>query len=438
MALAAPDSHAQPKQQPPACPATPDAPYGGAYRTPRGALMSVVPAGTDGHWRITHFDSGRSHRLHPAGASRFESGDDLESGDPVAYRYAFRLGAGGRAESLVVDGPSAPRAVARRLALVDRPASFRNGDVELRGRLTMPAAGSGSLRRAVVFVHGSDPVPSVGLEWLPHLLASHGIATLVFDKRGTGCSQGEYLQHVGVLADDVVAAVRWLQAQPGIDAQRIGLAGFSQGGWVAPLAALKEPSIRYVAVGYGLAMSMADEDRLEAPLKLKEAGVDDASVAEFEALNASLHALARSGFQDWSDFEQRLEHAKSRPWFALAARQRSWLGVTMQMGLGQAKRVAPQMFQHYFQPFYDPVPTLERLGIPMLWLMAGRDIEAPPQPTLDVLARLRAQGKPVTVVVYPNADHGLQDFVVRDGRRVRTKYADGWFHTLRAWLQDPK
>jgi dipeptidyl aminopeptidase/acylaminoacyl peptidase len=96
------------------------------------------------------------------------------------------------------------------------------------------------------------------------------------------------------------------------------------------------------------------------------------------------------------------------------------------------------MFQHHFQPFYDPVPTLERLGIPMLWLMAGRDIEAPPQPTLDVLARLRAQGKPVTVVVYPNADHGLQDFVVRDGRRVRTKYADGWFHTLRAWLQDPK
>ena len=67
---------------------------------------------------------------------------------------------------------------------------------------------------------------------------------------------------------------------------------------------------------------------------------------------------------------------------------------------------------------------------------AEQDIEAPPEPTLQVLARLRAQGKPVTVRVFPNADHGLQDFVVRDGKRVRTQYANGYFPALLKWLQE--
>ena len=415
------------------CNATAIEPFSGAYRATDGAMISVLPADEGGRLRITHFESGRSHLLFPVAARTFRSADDLDSEHPVAFRYIFGQGADGIARSLEIKGAGSRRVTARRVALVDRPAAFTSGGIELRGRLTMPA----SLRRparAVVFVHGSDPVASAGREWLPHLLASAGVATLVFDKRGTGCSQGEYVQHFDVLAEDVVAAVRWLALQPGIDPRRIGLVGFSQGGWVAPLAALKEPSIRFVAVAYGLAMSMADEDRLEAPLKLKEQGVDDASIEEFKALNAALHDLARTGFRDWAPFEHALERSRGRPWFPVATRQQSWLGVTMQMGVEQAKAVAPRMFQDFFQPFYDPVPTLERLNIPMLWLVAGKDMEAPPEPTLEVLARLKRQGRILTVKTFPDADHGIQDFEVRNGRRVRTRFSDGYFSTLRGWV----
>ncbi len=425
------------RAQTPACDPPQAASLSGAYRSADGGVMSILPAGTPGQWRITHFDSGRSHRLHPDSPTHFHSANDLESAQPVALRYAFGQAQSGLTESLVIERGTQGSRVATRIALVDRPAVIKSGDVELHGRLTLPPSGQGPFK-SVIFVHGSDPVPSAGWEWLPHLLASHGIATLVFDKRGTGCSKGQYVQHFDVLANDIVAAVRWLKEQPGIDPAQIGLAGFSQGGWVAPLAALKDRSIKFVAVSHGLAMSMADEDRLEAPLKLQEQGVDEASVAEFRALNASLHQLARDGFKDWSDFEQQLERAKDRPWFTLAARQQSWFGVTMQMGLTQAKLAAPAMFQHFFQPFYDPVPTLEKLDIPMLWLVAGKDIEAPPGPTLEVLDRLRRQGKPVLVRVFPNADHGMQDFEVRAGKRVRTTYADRYFSTLLNWLQDPK
>jgi hypothetical protein len=205
----------------------------GAYGTNDGAQMSILPVDAQGQLRITHFNSGNSHRLYPEGASRFQSANDLDSRDPVALRYEFRLGANGVAESLVIESTSAPPVIARRIALVDRPATFKSGDIDLHGRLTLPPSG-GRPFKAVIFVHGSDPVASAGLEWLPHLLASNGIATLVFDKRGTGCSKGQYVQHFDVLASDVVAAARWLKAQPGIDPGQIGLAGFSQGGWVAP------------------------------------------------------------------------------------------------------------------------------------------------------------------------------------------------------------
>lgn len=422
------------KAQPKSCIDADEKTLSGAYRRADGAVLSILPADAAGRWRVTHFDSGRSHTLHPTDAFKFQSAADLESEKPVAFRYGFQLGANQMPEFLSIAAPDKRPAIARRIKLRERTARFGNGDTELFGRLTLPPTGTGPFK-AVVFVHGSDPVPSVGQEWLPHLLAANGIATLVFDKRGTGCSKGQYLQHFDVLSDDVVAAVRWLRTQAEIRKERVGLAGFSQGGWVAPLAALKDPSIRFVLVGYGLAMSMADEDRLEAPLKLKENGVDAVSVAEFEELNAALHKAARENFKDWSGFEQRLEKFKDRPWFVVAARQQSWLGVVMQMGLAQAKLVAPEMFRRFFQPFYDPVPTLEKLDIPMLWLIAEKDIEAPPEPTLEVLNRLQKQGKPVAVAVFPNADHGMQEFVVRDGKRVRTKYADGYFQALLKWIQ---
>ena len=246
------------------------------------------------------------------------------------------------------------------------------------------------------------------------------------------------MQHFDVLANDVTAAVNWLTTKTEVDKNRIGVVGFSQGGWVAPLAALKDSRIKFAAIGYGLTMSMADEDRLEAPLKLKEAGVDDASIAEYQVLNAALHKGAREKFKDWRELETTLEKFKDKPWIATAKSMQSWVGVVLQMGVPQAKQVAPPMFEHFFQPFYEPVPTLEKLNLPMLWLIAEKDIEAPPELTIEALKRLRQQGKPITTVVFPNADHGMQEFELRDGKRVKTKYAAHYFSTLLKWMQSQK
>jgi uncharacterized protein len=115
------------------------------------------------------------------------------------------------------------------------------------------------------------------------------------------------------LADDVVAATRWLRQQPSVDTARIGLAGFSQGGWVAPLAASKDSGIRFVLVSYGMTMSVAEEDRLEAPLKLRQLGFSDADIREFEQLNAAIHRAAERSFADgWTNVEATVATYRDR------------------------------------------------------------------------------------------------------------------------------
>jgi hypothetical protein len=71
----------------------------------------------------------------------------------------------------------------------------------------------------------------------------------------------------------------------------------------------------------------------------------------------------------------------------------------------------------------------------MLWMIAEQDIEAPPGPTLAALARLRQQGKAFKTVAFPRADHGLIEFELRDGQRVATQYAEGYFSTLVDWIR---
>ncbi|MEO8575965.1 MAG: alpha/beta fold hydrolase [Gemmatimonadales bacterium] len=403
----------------------------GAYRFTNGDLAGVEPSSA-GTWRYIDFRTGESHQLFLDDSLSFHSSSDFNGGEPKAITYRFTVGVAGQIDRLVMKRGSWRPMSAKRVVVREDTMSFSSGDVRLFAKLVRPVGRTRTA--AVAFVHGSDTTGVVDSELLPYLLAANGISGFVFDKRGTGKSTGNYTQRFGALSDDVVAAVAVLRGKADIDSTRIGLAGFSQGGWVAPLAASKDPSIAFVLVGYGMAMSIADEDRLEGPLKLKAIGVDAEQIRRYEAANATLHALARDNFANWTDLERTLEAERNEPWVAAVRKTQTWMSSVLAMGIPQAKVVAPQMFTTYFDPFYDPVPTLESLHIPMLWLMAGDDIEAPPEITLGVLDRLRREGRLVETIVFPRTDHGIREFVIKDGRRVTTKYAAGYFTAMASWL----
>ncbi|MDX2004834.1 MAG: alpha/beta fold hydrolase [Meiothermus sp.] len=93
---------------------------------------------------------------------------------------------------------------------------------------------------AVLMLHGFT-----GQRMEPHrlfvlfsrLLARHGIASLRFDFRGSGESEGGFEEMtVSREIEDVMAAHRFLLSRPEVDPSRVGLLGLSMGGMVAALS----------------------------------------------------------------------------------------------------------------------------------------------------------------------------------------------------------
>ena len=124
--------------------------------------------------------------------------------------------------------------------ILTREVSFANEGSTLHGTLHVPARGTG--RPGVVLVHGSGPGRRSSLTAHAEAFARAGIVVLTYDKRTEGYTATR--RDYGLLAGDVLAAVRLLAAQPEADPERVGLWGFSEGGWVAPLAASRSERIR--------------------------------------------------------------------------------------------------------------------------------------------------------------------------------------------------
>jgi len=102
--------------------------------------------------------------------------------------------------------------------------------VVLAGTLRLPRGrGPGPFPIAVTLV-GSGPGGRRTYALLSDRLLADGIATLEYDKRGTGQSTGEFLDTIPLMGRDATAAVAWLRARPDIDGSRIALVGMSQGG----------------------------------------------------------------------------------------------------------------------------------------------------------------------------------------------------------------
>jgi hypothetical protein len=89
-------------------------------------------------------------------------------------------------------------------------------------------------------------------------------------------------------------------------------------------------------------------------------------------------------------------------------------------------------------PFrYDPMPTLRAVEAPQLWILGEDDLEAPSAETSRRLKTLIAEGKPITLALFPHAEHGMTEYeVASNGERVSTRYAPGYFTMMRDFARN--
>jgi len=418
-------------------PEPPDTRFSGAYALADGTQVFVSPR--EGKVLRYRLMNGESAALWPTGEGEYEGGPGWAEREPVVNHVKFARADGHSGfDWQRADGKVAH---ARWIDLPERISKFPSGDLSLRGKLVLPE-GSGPFP-AVVIVHGSEDFSAVDYYYEPYMYAANGFAALAFDKRGTGESDGKYLQNFHVLSDDVVAAVRWLRAQPGIDGKRIHLAGFSQGGWIAPLAALKDGNIRSILVGYGVMVPVTGEDRWGYFYALQQKGFGAEAVDAADRVNAVIEDIIDRHENRWSDLGSLLDTARSQPWFDAVRGSDSILGriAGSKMPLWSWRMLAWWRFRSqgdtpFIDRTYDPVQTMQQLQTPSLWMLGGEDSSAPTPWTLRELQKLQASGRPLQYHVFPGADHGIMTFEKQENGERRYIGLDPDYYPMQiAWLR---
>jgi hypothetical protein len=373
----------------------------GVYRAGRAHDIAIAPFRTSAGWTLLMADeqSDQLRMLAPAGRSAYTAGPELTRPTPPEWTLRFTPETG-PTELVIEEGRTGLRFTAKRMSIGIEPISFQNGPIRLEGSLFHPLLRSSRVP-LIALAHGSERSDRYSFGALPWVLASQGYAVLVYDKRGTGASTGDW-RPAGLeeYADDLVAGIVAMSKRSEVDTARIAVLGMSEGGWVAPLAASRLAAIKAIATVSGGARTKGDayvhKLRREAEAAGRPAAAVDSIVRAAEEFVASSVRNAKTG-RSPSGFDRRIA--------------------------------------------YDPTQDWRRFKGPILYMGGEADVlESGPDAALW-FRRLFAEtgNQDVTIRLWPRAHHSLLLGATGDpsefySLRGITQFAPGYWDVLLRWL----
>jgi pimeloyl-ACP methyl ester carboxylesterase len=269
-------------------------------------------------------------------------------------------------------------------------------DLQIEGDgFTLAASYSPAGPTALVALHGAGEGTrdSPSLRHLHELLPSHGIGVVTFDRRGEGESTGDATRgRFDLQADDALAVLR------AIGAERSGLFGYSQGGWIAPLAAARSDDVAFLVLVASIGVTPSEQMMVAVERQLRLAGYGD------DVVDRALDLRRR--FEHWIHAVAP-EPDEQLAGDLLAAVDEPWAG---QLWLPPSLLDEEGVRLWIEEMDYDPRPTFEQVRVPTLSFYGELDSWAPVE--ASVKAWRDARGDGVELVVIPGAEH---DLTVPDG-----------------------
>lgn len=269
-------------------------------------------------------------------------------------------------------------------------------NVKLAGTLTWPH--SAGPHPAVVLLTGSGPQDrdEAILGHRPFLvLADHltrqGIAVLRYDDRGVGQSTGNFgtAAHPDFV-EDALAAVTWLKTRKEIDPRRIGLVGHSEGGIVAPLAAVQRPNdIAFLVLLAGVGVPVEELLTRQGRDIMQVMGVDEETMAKSSAVQREIFRLLQ-GEADPLAREKKLRELFQRQLAELSEEQRTALGYSDATLESQLQTVLSPWFRQLLA--YDPRPALRQVKCPVLAINGEKDLQVAAPENLAAIREALAAG----------------------------------------------
>jgi len=293
--------------------------------------------------------------------------------------------------------------------------SYENKEagIKIAGTLTLPKEGGPF--PAVLLITGSGPQDRneeiVGhkpfLLWADYL-TRRGIAVLRVDDRGVGGTGGKPGEStIEDHAGDALAGVAYLKSRSDIDPKKIGLMGHSEGGLVAPAAAVKSDDVAFIVLLAGTGVIGEEILYSQGKLIAKAAGASDEAAAQNQEMQKKIFAIVKEA-DDPAAAALKLAAVFVELKANLTEEQKKVVEASAGVAEAQLKMVLTPWFRHFLK--YDPKPVLEKVKCPVLAICGEKDLQVDPKLNLPPIeAALKSAGnQDFTVKELPGLNHLLQ------------------------------
>lgn len=416
-------------------------PYLGTYQLSSGELIVIGRSVR----RLFYYEprTGRARGLSPLSETSpaeitWSAGPSLLVYSPTTFQLTFTKNKRDEVIGLILKEAGHPDRIAKKARFYkEEEVTFQNGDVTLAGKLLIPS--TKDPHPAVILLHGSGPQDRNGerseIRWVADHFARHGIAALIYDKRGlgVGASTGN-LATAGFsdFAKDALAGLKLLQSRQDINPKQIGLWGISQAGWVMTTATSMSKDIAFIisvsAGGSGYTVTQQNNYNIATELRASGISSDENNqVITSYNLFYDFIRTGRRGNADKLDTAVRKlqQNGKLKDWLPPLSSEIDW-----------DKR---DQWYLALDIDFNPVPLWEKFDGPVLGIFGELDSSTPVQQVVPILGRALASRKNTdyAIKVFPKANHNIMEAETgSDSELPRLKrLVPEYFDTMTDWLR---
>lgn len=289
----------------------------------------------------------------------------------------------------------------------------KSAGIKLGGTLTMPE--SGGPFAAVLLITGSGP-QNRDEELFGHkpflvladYLTRQGIAVLRVDDRGIGESTGNFAASTSKdFESDVLSGVEYLKGRKEINPKEIGLIGHSEGGMIAPMAAVDSRDVAFIVLmaGPGITGAQIIITQTEAIQKLM--GVPEDKIEQALETDKKMYNIIlqdKDSVKTAAELKQAFEESYNK----MSDEQKKEAGDPQVAFKGLLNRIMSPWFRYFIA--YDPYPVLKKVKCPVLAINGSKDVQVLPEINLSAIKKALTDGgnKNFEVKELPGLNHLFQ------------------------------
>lgn len=273
--------------------------------------------------------------------------------------------------------------------------------IELAGTLTLPTSEGPFPAVLLITGSGAQDRNETILGHRPFLVLSdyltrRGIAVLRVDDRGIGGSSGDVSQATSEdFAGDVLTGVEYLKGREEIDPGKIGLIGHSEGGIIAPMAAVRSEDVAFIVMMGGPGVTGEEILYLQSELMLISEGVSDDEITRNREMQSRIFDVVKNEIDN-----------------AAAEKKLNVILDEIEMPKENKQAEIEKCLSPWFRYFltYDPKPTLINVQCPVLAIIGEKDMQVSSRQNLPVIEEALQTGgnKDYTVMELPDLNHLFQ------------------------------